>query len=90
MVVIRLSRGGTNKRPFYHVYVTDSRKPRDSGYIECLGYFNPIAVGGETKIKLETARITDWISKGAKASPRVMKLIKDFAATNLSAESAKQ
>ena len=41
MVSIRLARGGAKKRPFYHIVVTDSRKRRDSGYIEQLGYFNP-------------------------------------------------
>ena len=46
MVVIRLARGGTNKRPFYHVVVTDRRAPRNGKYIERVGFFNPIATGG--------------------------------------------
>lgn len=76
MVVIRLSRGGTNKRPFYHLVVTDSRRPRDSGYIERLGYFNPMAKGGEIPLKLEQERINYWLSKGAKPSERVAHLLK--------------
>ena len=43
MVTIRLSRSGAKKKPFYHFTVTDSRRPRDSGYIERLGFFNPFA-----------------------------------------------
>jgi len=47
MVTIRMARGGSKKRPFYSIVVTDSRKPRDSGYIERLGFFNPRATGQE-------------------------------------------
>lgn len=82
MVVIRLSRCGTNKRPFYHVYVTDSRRPRDSGYIESLGYFNPIATGGETGLKLARERLAHWIGQGAQLSARVAKLVKNFDTLN--------
>lgn len=77
MVVIRLSRGGAKKRPFYHVVVSDSRNARDSGsYIERLGYFNPIAKGGEVKLHLENERVTYWLGQGAKPSERVASLIK--------------
>lgn len=79
MVVIRLSRAGTKKRPFYYVIVTDSRKPRDSGYIARLGYFNPIAKGGEVRLKLDQERIAHWLSIGAKPSERVSYLLKKFA-----------
>lgn len=75
MVVIRLSRGGTNKRPFYNVVVTDQRKPRDSGYIERLGFYNPIATGGETKLSLNLERIAHWIACGATPSARVQHLL---------------
>jgi small subunit ribosomal protein S16 len=50
MVVIRLSRGGTVKRPFYHIVVTDRRSRRDGRYIERIGLFNPIATGGEERV----------------------------------------
>ena len=49
MVVIRLARGGTVKRPFFHIVVTDRRNKRDGRYIERIGFFNPIATGGEER-----------------------------------------
>lgn len=77
MVVIRLSRTGAKKRPFYHVVVIDSRHARDSGnYIERLGYFNPVARGAEIKIHLDEERISHWISKGAQPSERVQSIMK--------------
>ena len=77
MITIRLARGGAKKRPFYHIVVTDSRNPRDGRYIERLGYFNPIAKGGEKPLVLESARIQYWLSVGAQASERVAQLLKD-------------
>jgi small subunit ribosomal protein S16 len=77
MVVIRLSRGGAKKRPFYRIVVTDSRKRRDGGYIEQLGYFNPIAVGQETRLHLDAERAQYWLSQGARPSERVATLIKE-------------
>lgn len=77
MVVIRLARGGAKKRPFYHVVVTDKRNSRDGRYIERVGYYNPIATGGETKLQLENERIEHWLKTGAQASDRVKKLLKD-------------
>lgn len=78
MVVIRLARTGTNKRPFYHIVVTDSRKPRDGKFIERIGYFNPGAKGGDIRLKMDKERIAYWNSKGAQNSERVIRLIKDF------------
>ena len=71
MVSIRMSRGGAKKRPFYHIVVTDSRNRRDGRYIERLGYFNPVATGGETELKIDLARADHWISQGAAPSDRV-------------------
>ncbi|HET7675233.1 MAG TPA: 30S ribosomal protein S16 [Gammaproteobacteria bacterium] len=79
MVTIRLARGGAKKRPFYHVVVTDSRNARDGRYIERLGFFNPIAVGGEQKLRIDTARAQHWIDQGALPSERVTKLLKQAA-----------
>jgi len=76
VVTIRLARGGSKKRPFYHVVVTDSRNKRDGRYIERLGYFNPGAKGQEIGLKLESERIDYWVSKGAQTSDRVASLIK--------------
>ncbi len=77
MVTIRLSRGGAKNRPFYHVVVTDSRNSRDGRYIERLGFFNPLARGNEERLRLDTARVEEWKSKGAQPSERVAKLIKE-------------
>jgi len=79
MVTIRLARGGSKKRPFYHVVVADSRRARDGRYIERLGYFNPVARGNEDALKLEQERIQHWISKGAQPSDRVKSLLKQAA-----------
>lgn len=76
MVSIRLSRGGSKKRPFYHVVVSDSRRPRDGRYIERVGFYNPRARGQEDSLRLDDARIDYWIGQGAKPSERVASLIK--------------
>lgn len=78
MVVIRLSRGGAKKRPFYTVVVSDKRSARDGRCIERIGYFNPIAAGKDVRLHLDKERINYWISKGAQPSPRVQQLIKTF------------
>lgn len=79
MVVIRLSRGGAKKRPFYHIVVSDKRSARDGRCIERIGYFNPIAAGQDVKLRLDHERALYWISKGAQPSDRVRQLIKTFA-----------
>ncbi len=79
MVTIRLARGGSKKRPFYKIVVTDSRKPRDSGYIEQLGFFNPMARGQEVRLRIDTERVDYWVSKGSQKSDRVTKLLKEYA-----------
>jgi len=76
MVSIRLSRGGSKKRPFYHIVAADSRRARDGKYIERLGFFNPIAQGGEDTLRLDNERIDYWVSQGAQPSERVQALIK--------------
>jgi small subunit ribosomal protein S16 len=76
MVTIRLSRGGAKKRPFYHIVVTDSRNRRDGRYIERVGFYNPIAAGGEVPLQINQERVQYWLSQGAKASDRVAGLIK--------------
>lgn len=77
MVTIRLSRGGSKNRPFYHVVVTDSRNSRDGRYIERLGFFNPFARANEESIRIDEERVNYWKSVGAQPSDRVAKLIKD-------------
>ena len=78
MVVIRLSRAGSKKRPFYHVCVTDKRSRRDGRYIERAGYYNPSARGAEVKIHLDIDKINAWIGKGAQMSDTVRQLVKKF------------
>ncbi len=86
MVVIRLSRAGTKKVPFYHVVVADQRKPRDGRFIERVGFYDSIARGKSTKIELNKERIQYWISQGAQPSPRVAHVIKEFTQFGLTGE----
>ena len=85
MVTIRLSRGGSKKRPFYHVTVTDSRNSRDGRFIERVGFFNPIARGQEERLRIDLDRIDAWVQKGAQISPRVARLMKEAATAEAAA-----
>jgi small subunit ribosomal protein S16 len=76
MVIIRLARGGSKKRPFYHLTVADQRRARDSRFIERVGFFNPVARGQEEVTRIDLERVDYWLSKGAQASDRVAGLIK--------------
>jgi small subunit ribosomal protein S16 len=75
MVKIRLARSGAKKRPFYHLVAADSRSPRDGRFIERLGFFNPIAVGREVRLRVDTARIDHWVARGAQLTDRAAKLV---------------
>jgi small subunit ribosomal protein S16 len=81
MVRIRLARSGQKKRPFYSIVIADIRKKRDGGFIERVGFFNPVAQGQEEKLRLNQERINYWLSQGAQPTERVAKLIKQGAAT---------
>ena len=76
MVTIRLSRGGSKKRPFYHLTVADSRKARNGQFLERVGFFNPTARGQEERLRVDTARVEHWVEHGAQLSERVAKLLK--------------
>ena len=80
MVVIRLARGGAHKRPYFHLVATDSRSRRDGKFIERVGFFNPVAAANEEKLRVSMDRIDYWRSHGAQLSPRVERLVKEFAA----------
>ncbi|WNO10119.1 30S ribosomal protein S16 [Teredinibacter sp. KSP-S5-2] len=80
MVSIRLARGGSKKRPFYHLTVTDSRNSRDGRFIERVGFFNPVARGQEERLRIDNERVDYWVSKGAQVSDRVATLLKEVAA----------
>ncbi len=84
MVSIRLSRGGSKKRPFYHVVVTDSRSRRDGRYIERLGFFNPLANAKQEGLRINLERAEYWLGVGAQPSDRVAKLLKQSAKTTSS------
>ena len=76
MVVIRLTRGGAKKRPFYQIVVAEKSCPRDGRFIERIGFFNPIASAHEEGLRLDLSRVDHWVSCGAQPSPRVHSLIK--------------
>ena len=76
MVVIRLSRAGAKKRPFYHICVSDRRNKRDGKFIERIGFYNPIAKETEEKIRFDHERYDHWLSVGAKPSDTVLMLLK--------------
>ncbi|THB72072.1 MAG: 30S ribosomal protein S16 [Gammaproteobacteria bacterium] len=88
MVVIRLSRGGAKKRPFYHVVVADVRARRDGRYIERLGFFNPVAKGQEVTLRLDLEKVQSWIEKGAQPTDRVKQLIKQAKKSAAASEEA--
>jgi small subunit ribosomal protein S16 len=78
MVTIRLTRRGAKNSPFYHVVVTDSRKRQGGLSLEMVGFFNPVARKGETKLKLDLPRIDYWLAKGAQQSERVRNLVTGY------------
>ena len=77
---LRLARGGTKKRPFYHIVVTDGRNKRDGRAIERLGFYNPIAQGSELKLQLDTERVKHWVGHGAQMTDKVRNLFKEASA----------
>ena len=78
MVVIRLSRGGSKKRPFYHLTVADSRVSRNGRFIERAGFYNPIARGAEQGSRIDLERVDYWVGQGAQMSDRVKQVVKAY------------
>jgi small subunit ribosomal protein S16 len=76
MVVIRLSRGGSKKRPYFNVVVAESSKKRDGRFIERVGFYNPSAREGSETLGLESERIEYWQSNGAQLSETVDRIVK--------------
>lgn len=76
MVTIRLSRGGSKARPFYHLTVTNSRSARNGRFLERIGFFNPVARGQEETLRIDNDRLAHWVSQGAQLSDRVAALVK--------------
>ena len=77
MVVIRLSRGGSKKRPFYNIVVTDRRARRDGRFVERVGFYNPVANEKQERVRLQADRLNHWLSQGAQITPAVAKLVKE-------------
>ncbi len=77
MVVIRLTRGGSKKRPFYQVIVTDRRNRRDGRFIERVGFYNPVANEKQERIRLDADRLNYWVGQGAQVSDSVTRLVKE-------------
>ena len=76
MLKLRLSMGGTKKRPVYKIVVADSRFPRDGRFIEKLGFFNPLMPKEKKeRVGLQSERIKYWLSQGAKPTTRVARLL---------------
>ena len=76
MVIIRLARGGSKKRPFYNINVCDSRARRDGRFIERIGYYNPMAAGQAVSLSVNNERLAYWQSQGAQLSDTVARLVK--------------
>ncbi len=80
MLKIRLSMGGVKKRPIYKIVVADSRFPRDGRFIEKVGFYNPLLPKTKKeRINLQVERIKHWISKGAKPTLRVSRILGEAA-----------
>ena len=76
MLKLRLSRGGSKKRPVYKVVVADSRFPRDGRFIEKVGFFNPLLPKDKKeRVGLEAERIKYWLDQGAKPTTRVARIL---------------
>jgi small subunit ribosomal protein S16 len=76
MLVIRMARAGTKKRPVYHIVVADKRSPRDGRFIERLGHFNPLLPKDKTeRLVLDLEKVKSWIKKGAQPSDRILRFL---------------
>ena len=76
-VVLRMTRRGVKKKPFYRIVAADSRSPRDGKFLEMLGTYDPLK--SENNIKIDTENVASWIKKGAKPSETVASLLKKGA-----------
>lgn len=73
-VVLRMTRRGAKKKPFYRIVAADSRSPRDGKFLEMLGTYDPLKSGNN--IKIDAEKVASWIKKGAKPSETVASLLK--------------
>ena len=76
MLKIRMSRGGTKKRPFYKIVVADARAPRDGRFIERLGHYNPLLPkDNPERVKIDLDRVKHWLGNGAQPSDRIERFL---------------
>jgi small subunit ribosomal protein S16 len=76
MLKIRMSRGGTKKRPFYKIVIADARCPRDGRFIERIGHYNPLlAKDHADRVKFDLDRMKYWLSQGAQPSERIERFL---------------
>ncbi len=80
MVVIRLNRGGSKKRPKYRITVADSRSWLGGKFLEVIGHYNPNPRGEEKKLVIDLERANAWIKQGAQPTERVRSLIRSATA----------
>ena len=79
---IRLSRGGSKKRPFYRIVVAEAAAPRDGRYVERIGHYNPmVAKDNEQRVVVDGERVKHWMGLGAKPTERVQKLLSALSLT---------
>jgi small subunit ribosomal protein S16 len=75
---IRLSRGGTKKRPHYAIVIAESRSPRDGRFIEKIGFYNPLLPKDHAeRLRLDIEKAKAWMAKGATATDRVHRFLSD-------------
>lgn len=79
MVIIRLARSGSKKRPFFNIVAANSLDRRDGRFIERVGFYNPVAAGSAEGLRVAFDRVTYWKSVGARISPTVARLVKQAA-----------
>ena len=79
---IRLSRGGSKKRPFYRIVVAEASAPRDGRYVERLGHYNPmVEKDNDQRLVVNGERVSHWLGLGAKPTERVQKLLSTLSLT---------
>jgi small subunit ribosomal protein S16 len=76
MLKIRMSRGGTKKRPFFKIVIADARSPRDGRFIERIGHYNPLlAKDNPERVKIDLERVKHWLGHGAQPSDRIERFL---------------
>ncbi|MBL9095307.1 MAG: 30S ribosomal protein S16 [Alphaproteobacteria bacterium] len=79
MLKIRMSRGGTKKRPFYKIVIADARSPRDGRFIERIGHYNPLLTKDHAdRVKIDIDRVKYWLGQGAQPSDRIERFLADM------------